>query len=383
MAEAELDYYEVLGVERTATQEEIKKNYRRLAMKYHPDRNHGDKAAEEKFKQVGEAYEVLSDPQKRAAFDRYGHSAFGGGQGGFGGFEGGFGGFSSAGFDNINDIFADFFGGQARSRGGNRNMRRGEDLQYEIEITLEQAAEGYETEILVPTWTKCEECDGTGAKKGTKPKQCPTCHGAGSVRVGAGFFQVEQTCPTCHGKGTVIDKPCPKCHGTGWKEERKKIQVQIPAGIDDGQKIRLAGRGYPGENGGSNGDLYVVVSVKQHDIFDRDGADLHLEMPLSFAQAALGGELEVPTLNGKLTLKIPEGTQSGKIFRLRGKGIKSLRTSNFGDLYVHTAVETPVNLTDEQKEILKNFEATLHKSKRSHHAPEKKGFFDKLGDLFK
>lgn len=383
MAEAELDYYEVLGVERTATQEEIKKNYRRLAMKYHPDRNHGDKAAEEKFKQVGEAYEVLSDPQKRAAYDRYGHSAFGGGQGGFGGFEGGFGGFSSAGFDNINDIFADFFGGQTRSRGGNRNMRRGEDLQYEIEITLEQAAEGYETEILVPAWTKCEECGGTGAKKGTQPKQCPTCHGAGSVRVGAGFFQVEQTCPTCHGKGTVIDKPCPKCHGTGWKEERKKIQIQIPAGIDDGQKIRLSGRGYPGENGGSSGDLYVVVNIKPHDIFERDGSDLHLEMPLSFAKAALGGELEVPTLNGKLTLKIPEGTQSGKIFRLRGKGIKSLRTSNLGDLYVHTVVETPVNLTKEQKELLEQFDATLNKSKVSHHSPERKSFFDKIGDLFK
>lgn len=385
MADAELDYYEVLGVERNATQEEIKKNYRRMAMKYHPDRNHGDKAAEEKFKQVGEAYEILSDPQKRAAYDRYGHSAFGGGgQGGFGGFEGGFGGFNSAGFDNINDIFADIFGAAgARSRGGNRNMRRGEDLQYEIEITLEQAAEGYETEIQIPTWTKCDACDGTGAKKGTKPKECPTCHGAGTVRVGAGFFQVEQTCPTCHGKGTIIDKPCPKCHGTGWKEERKKIEVKIPAGIDDGQKIRLSGYGYPGENGGSPGDLYVLVNVKPNDLFERDGPDLHIEMPLSFAKAALGGELEVPTLSGKITLKIPEGTQSGKIFRLKGKGIKSLRTSAMGDLYVHTTIETPVNLTKEQKELLEKFDATLTNSEVSHHAPEKKGFFDKLGDLFK
>ncbi len=383
MADAELDYYEVLGVERTATQEEIKKSYRRLAMKYHPDRNQGDKGAEEKFKQVGEAYEVLSDPQKRAAYDRYGHSAFqAGGNGGAGGF-GGFGGFSGGGnFNDIGDIFSEIFGQQARSRGGSKNMRRGKDLQYDIEITLEQAAEGYETEIKVPSWSKCEECNGTGARKGTQPKTCPTCNGTGSVRMGNGFFQVEQTCPTCHGKGKVIEKPCTHCHGTGFQEERKTLQIKIPAGIDDGQRIRMSGRGAPGENGGANGDLYVQVNIKEHELFVREDDDLHLELPISFATAALGGELEVPTLKGKVTLKIPEATQTGKIFRLKEKGIKGLRTGRMGDMYVHTIVETPVNLTKEQKELLKKFEASLHSNGMKHHAPDSKSFFEKLGDLF-
>ncbi len=382
MADEQLDYYEVLGVDRSASQEEIKKNYRRLAMKYHPDRNHGDKAAEEKFKQVGEAYEVLSDPDKRAAYDRYGHAAFNAGGAGPGGFGGGFGGFQAGGFGDIGDIFSEIFGQQTRSRGGNRNMRRGEDLQFQITITLEQAAKGYETEIKVPSWHDCEECGGSGARKGTSPKQCPTCHGTGTVRMGNGFFQVEQTCPKCRGKGTIIDTPCPHCRGTGKVEERKTLKVKIPAGIDDGQRIRMSGRGAPGENGGANGDLYVVVSIKEHELFERDGTDLHLEMPVSFVTAALGGEVEVPTLDGRVTLKVPEGTQSGKIFRLRGRGVKSVRNDGTGDLYVHMVVETPVNLNSQQKDLLRQFEATIS-GNAQHHAPDKKGFFDKLGDLFK
>ncbi len=381
MAEAPLDYYEVLGVSRSASQEEIKKSYRKLAMKYHPDRNHGDKSAEEKFKQIGEAYEVLGDQEKRAAYDRYGHSAFTAGGNGAGGF-GGFGGFQTGGFSDINDIFSEIFGHQTRSRGGNRNMRRGDDLSYEIEITLEQAAKGYETEIKVPSWSTCDECHGSGARRGTKPRTCPTCHGTGTVRMGNGFFQVEQTCSTCHGKGTIIDQPCPGCHGTGHKEERKTIQVKIPAGIEDGQRIRMSGRGAPGENGGANGDLYVVVDVKPHELFERDGTDLHIEMPLNFVTAALGGEIEVPTLDSRVTLKIPEGTQSGKIFRLRERGIRSVRNSTMGDLYVHTAIETPVNLNAEQKELLQKFQATFTGDQVEHHPPEKKSFFDKIGDLF-
>ena len=383
MADEELDYYEVLGVERTATQEEIKKHYRRLAMKYHPDRNHGDKTAEEKFKQVGEAYEVLGDEQKRAAYDRYGHSAFGGagGPGGFGGFDG----FQQADFGNINDIFSEIFGAsRSRTRaGGNKQMFRGEDLMYDIEITLRQAAEGYKTTIKVPAWEKCDACGGTGAEKGTHPETCPTCHGTGYIRAGQGFFQIQQTCPTCHGTGQVIKHPCHVCDGTGMKKESKEIEVNIPAGIDDGQRLRFGGRGAPGQNGGPAGDLYVRIRIAPDEIFQRDGQDLHMEMPLSFATAALGGELQVPTLDGKVTLKIPEGTQSGRTFRLKGRGIKSIRTSEHGDLYVHTTVEVPVNMTKVQKELLSKFDESISKSRKSHHAPEKQGFFDKLSNLFK
>lgn len=383
--EVDFDYYEVLGVSRTATQEEIKKGYRRMAMKYHPDRNKGDKHAEEKFKQVGEAYEVLKDEQKRAAYDRYGRSAFNGGAGGpgAGGF-GGFGGFDASQFGDMGDIFSEIFGGgHARSSGQNKQMFRGEDLIYDLDITLEQAAEGYKTKIKVPSWSKCTACGGTGAEKGTKVETCPTCHGSGYVRAGAGFFQIQQTCPRCHGTGKYIPHPCHKCHGTGMQEEKKELEITIPAGVDDGNRMRIPDRGSPGQNGGPAGDLYIRIRIKPHDIFERDGQDLHMEMPMSFVTAALGGELEVPTLTGRATLRIPEGTQSGKTFRLRGHGIRSVRNSEKGDLYVHTTVEIPVNMTAEQKDILKQFDASLNHSKKDHHAPERKSFFEKLGKLFK
>lgn len=379
MAE-ELDYYEVLGVSRTATQEEIKKGYRRMAMKYHPDRNKGDKAAEEKFKQVGEAYAVLSDEQKRAAYDRYGHSAFN--AGGNGGFSGGFGGFDPSQFGEFSDIFSEIFGARARGD-GNKQMFRGEDLVYDIDITLEEAAEGLKTKIKVPSWSKCTACDGSGAEKGTHPETCPTCHGSGYVRAGQGFFQIQQTCPRCHGTGKIIRHPCKVCHGTGMKEERKELEISIPAGVDDGNRMRIAGRGSPGQNGGPAGDLYVRINIKRHPLFERDGQDLHIEMPISFASAALGGELEVPTLTGKVKLRIPEGTQTGRTFRLKEHGIRGIRTLDKGDLYVHTTIEVPVNMTNEQKELLKKFDASVENSTKSHHSPEKQGFFDKLGNLFK
>ena len=314
--EEDFDYYEVLGVTRTATQEEIKKGYRRMAMKYHPDRNKGDKHAEEKFKQVGEAYEVLKDEQKRAAYDRYGRSAFNGGAGA-GGF-GGFGGFDASQFGDMGDIFSEIFGGgHARSSGQNKQMFRGEDLIYDLDITLEQAAEGYKTKIKVPSWSKCTACGGSGAEKGTKVETCPTCHGSGYVRAGAGFFQIQQTCPRCHGTGKYIPHPCHKCHGTGMQEEKKELEITIPAGVDDGNRMRIPDRGSPGQNGGPAGDLYIRIRIKPHDIFERDGQDLHMEMPMSFVTAALGGELEVPTLTGKATLRIPEGTASVVFAMLR------------------------------------------------------------------
>ena len=383
--EEDFDYYEVLGVTRTATQEEIKKGYRRMAMKYHPDRNKGDKHAEEKFKQVGEAYEVLKDEQKRAAYDRYGRSAFNGGAGGAGaGGFGGFGGFDASQFGDMGDIFSEIFGGgHARSSGQNKQMFRGEDLIYDLDITLEQAAEGYKTKIKVPSWSKCTACGGSGAEKGTKVETCPTCHGSGYVRAGAGFFQIQQTCPRCHGTGKYIPHPCHKCHGTGMQEEKKDLEITIPAGVDDGNRMRIPDRGSPGQNGGPAGDLYIRIRIKPHDIFERDGQDLHMEMPMSFVTAALGGELEVPTLTGKATLRIPEGTQSGKTFRLRGHGIRSVRNAEKGDLYVHTTVEIPVNMTTEQKDILRQFDASINHSKKDHHAPERKSFFEKLGKLFK
>lgn len=387
MADEELDYYEVLNVSKTATADEIKKSYRRLAMKYHPDRNQGDKAAEEKFKQIGKAYEVLSDPQKRAAYDRYGHSAFnaGGGAGGNpfgqGGF-GGFGGFQQGNFSDLGDIFSEIFGGQRPRGDGNRQYVRGSDLQYDLTITLEQAAHGDTVEIQVPVWSDCETCGGTGCKKGTKPTTCTHCGGSGFIRASNGFFQVQQTCPHCHGTGKMIKDPCNSCHGTGKIKERKKIEVKIPAGIEEGQRIRLKDMGEPGTAGGPAGDLYVAINIREHDIFTRDGNDLHVEMPISFAKAALGGELEVPTLDAKATIKVPEGTQTGKTFRLRERGIKSLRTSAVGDLYVHLTVEVPVNLTKEQKEMLQKFDESIS-GNRKHHSKENEGFFDKVKDIFK
>jgi molecular chaperone DnaJ len=385
--EERLDYYELLNVPKTATQEEIKKSYRRLAMKYHPDRNQGNKEAEEMFKNIGQAYEVLSDPQKRAAYDRYGHAAFESGAGaGAGGnpFGGGFGGFQSGSFQDLGDIFSEIFGAQAGTRGdGNRQYVRGSDLEYELEITLEQAAAGYNAEIRVPVWSDCKECGGTGAKKGTKKTTCRTCGGRGFVRAGSGFFQVQQTCPHCHGTGEVIEHPCSSCGGTGKIKETKNIEIKIPAGVESGQRVRLPGKGEPGVAGGPAGDLYVRIHVRPHDIFQRDGNDLHVQMPMSFVTAALGGELEVPTLGAKATIKVPEGTQTGKIFRLRERGMKSLRTSEVGDLYVHVRVEVPVNLTKEQKELLSQFDASINKGAQKHHPEESQSFLDRLKDFFK
>ena len=377
MAEEKRDYYEVLGLQKGASEEEIKKAFKTMARKYHPDLHPGDKEAEAKFKEVNEAYGVLSDADKRARYDQFGHAGVDPNFAGAGGGAGDFGGFGDMG-----DIFSEIFGGgHARSSGQNKQMFRGEDLIYDLDITLEQAAEGYKTKIKVPSWSKCTACGGSGAEKGTKVETCPTCHGSGYVR--AGFFQIQQTRPRCPGTGKYIPHPCHKCHGTGMQEEKKELEITIPAGVDDGNRMRIPDRGSPGQNGGPAGDLYIRIRIKPHDIFERDGQDLHMEMPMSFVTAALGGELEVPTLTGKATLRIPEGTQSGKTFRLRGHGIRSVRNAEKGDLYVHTTVEIPVNMTTEQKDILRQFDASINHSKKDHHAPERKSFFEKLGKLFK
>ena len=385
---AEENYYEVLGVERGASQDDIKKAYRRLAMKYHPDRNPGDKAAEEKFKQIGEAYAVLSDEQKRAAYDRFGKagvdpSAAGAGSFGQGGF-GGFSGMNSGDFQSaFGDIFSDLFGG-GRGRGagpqGPQPMR-GNDVSYTLEVSFEDAAHGRKMDIRVPAWDECTSCHGTGCRPGTSKKTCPTCHGAGVVRMSNGLFQVQQTCPQCHGTGEVIADPCPDCSGTGFKRSAKMVEVNIPAGINDGQRIRMSGKGEPGTNGGPAGDLFIEIRVRPSDIFERDGDDLHMQLPISFVTAALGGEVTVPTLDGESRITLPEGTQSGKTFRLRGKGIANLRTHQPGDLYLHIEIETPVNLSDKQKKMLRDFDASL-KEGGDKHNPKSQGFFDKVKNFF-
>ena len=372
------DYYEVLGVAKDASEQDITKAYRKLAMKHHPDRNtDGDaKASEEKFKEAKEAYEVLSDASKRAAYDRFGHAGLGQGAGGFGGGgPEGFGGFADA----FGDIFSDIFGGGAR--GGRNAVYRGADLRYSMEITLEQAAEGFATEIRVPSWDTCETCSGSGAKPGTSAKTCGTCGGAGNVRMSQGFFSIQQTCPTCRGSGKVIPEPCTTCSGAGRVKKNKVLEVAIPQGIDEGQRIRLAGKGEPGMNGGPHGDLYVEIHLKQHAVFQRDGDDLHCEVPIGFTTAALGGEVEVPTLNGKANLEVGEGTQSGKTYRLRGKGIKGVRSSYPGDLYCHVSVETPVRLTEKQKKLLREFETSL-KAGGQKHSPQEKSFVDRMKGFF-
>jgi molecular chaperone DnaJ len=382
---AKRDYYDVLGVARNASDEEIKKSYRKLAMKFHPDRNPDSKDAEEHFKEAKEAYEMLSDQQKRAAYDQYGHAGVDPNMSGAGGQ--GFGGFAEA----FGDIFGDIFGagmaggGQAGGRaGGGRGgaqVYRGADLRYSMEITLEQAAHGYETQIRVPSWEGCEVCSGSGAKPGTKAATCPTCAGQGAVRMSQGFFSIQQTCPKCHGSGTYIPEPCTACHGAGKIKKTKTLEVKVPAGIDDGMRIRSSGNGEPGLNGGPPGDLYVEIHIKAHTVFERDGDDLHCQMPISFAIAALGGEIEVPTLAGKGSFEVPEGTQSGKTFRLRGKGIKGVRSAIQGDLYVHVMVETPVKLTDTQRDLLKQFDASLTEG-GSRHSPQSKGWFDRVKSFF-
>ncbi|MFQ0999808.1 molecular chaperone DnaJ [Gilliamella sp. BG6] len=372
---AKKDYYETLGVSKSASESEIKKAYKRLAMKYHPDKNQDNKAeAEEKFKEVKEAYEVLTDPQKKAAYDQYGHAAFEQGQGGAGGF-GGFGGFGGGAFE---DIFNDVFG----TGGRGQNASRGNDLQYNITLTLEEAAAGVSKEIKVPTLVSCDTCHGQGAEKSSDVVTCNTCHGAGVVQIRQVLWTVQQECPTCHGRGKVVKNPCKKCHGEGRVQKTKTLSVTIPAGVDTGNRIRLSGEGEAGLNGAPSGDLYVQVQVKSHAIFERDGTNLHCEIPINIVLASLGGEVEVPTLNGKVSLTIPAETQTGKMFRLRGKGIKSLRGNAVGDLYCHVVVETPVNLTSKQKELLKELGESFKADKNSKHSPKEKSFFDKVKKFF-
>ena len=369
------DLYEVLGVSRSASDDEIKKAFRKLAMKYHPDRNPDNEEAVEKFKEIQNAYAILSDPQKKAAYDQYGHAGVDPNMGG--GFGGGFGG--GAGFD-FSDIFSQMFGGAAGG-GGRQQSYQGADLQYAVEITLEEAAAGLKKRITIPTYKECDICHGSGAKPGTSVSTCGTCGGSGTIHVRQAIFQLQQTCPTCHGSGKQIKDPCTSCRGEGRVKTTKTVEVNIPAGIDDGQRIRLSGEGEPGQHGAPSGDLYVVVHVKAHKTFERNGLDLHCELPISFATAALGGEVEVPTLEGKVKLTIPKETQTGRRMRVKGKGIKSLRSSATGDLYCHVLVETPVNLTDRQKELLEEFERISGESRSSGKSRDK-SFTDKLRDLF-
>ncbi|MGB4767313.1 MAG: molecular chaperone DnaJ, partial [Rugosibacter sp.] len=361
------DFYEILGVNRDASSEDIKKAYRKLAMKHHPDRNPDNPKAEAQFKEAKEAYEILSDEQKRTAYDQYGHAGVDPqARGGAGG--GGFG-------DAFSDIFGDIFGG---SGGSNRsNVYRGADLRYNLEITLEEAAHGSETRIRIPTMTSCETCDGSGAKKGTQPQTCPTCAGHGQVRMQQGFFSVQQTCPKCHGTGRYIPDPCNTCHGVGRVKHHKTLSVKIPAGVDEGDRIRLTGEGEAGVNGGPTGDLYVQIHLKPHTVFQREHDDLHCEMPVSFTTAALGGEIKVPTLDGAAHLKIPAGSQTGKAFRLRGKGIKGVRSHAHGDLLCHVVIETPVSLTDRQKELLREFEE-ISQGNDGRNNPKAQGWLDRV-----
>ncbi len=372
---AKEDYYKVLGIARTASEVEIKKSYRRLAMKYHPDRNKDNpEQAEIRFKEVKEAYEVLSDPKKRSAYDQFGHAgvdhSVGGGPGGFGGAES----FS----DIFGDVFGDIFGGGSRQSGG---AQRGSDLRYNLELTLEEAVAGTEATVKVPVMVVCDSCNGSGAKKGTSPVTCSTCHGHGQVRMQQGFFSVQQTCPTCHGSGQQIKDPCRQCHGSGRVKDTKTLSVKIPAGVDTGDRIRLAGEGEAGVKGGPAGDLYVQVQVKEHAIFTRDGADLYCEVPISFPTACLGGELEVPTLNGKVKLKIPPETQTGKLFRLRGKGVKPVRGGATGDLLCRVQIETPVRLNKEQKKLLEQLQKSLDGGGK-HHSPQEHSWTDSVKSFF-
>ena len=370
---AKRDYYEVLGVEKGATGAEIKKAFRRIAMKFHPDRNSDDKNSDEKFKEAQEAYEVLGDEEKKSAYDRFGHAGVDGNSGGGGGGSGG------AGFSDVfGDVFGDIFGGGGgRGRAG---PARGSDLRYDLKLDLEDAVKGKTVQIDVPTMSHCDPCDGSGARKGSSPVTCTTCGGAGQVRMSQGFFSVQQACPQCRGRGQMISDPCGDCHGQGVIEERKTLSVKIPAGVDTGDRIRLAGKGEAGPQGGPAGDLYVQMHVRDHSIFVREDANLHCEVPISFAQAALGGEIEVPTLSGKVKLKIPAETQSSKLFRLRGKGVAPVRGGATGDLLCRVVLETPVNLSAEQRSLLEAFDKSL--AGNSKHSPRTDSWFNGVKKFF-
>ena len=371
---AKRDYYDVLGVARGASEADVKKAYRRLAMKHHPDRNPGDAASEEKFKEASEAYEVLSDGEKRERYDRFGHAGVD---------ASGASGFNAQGFSDIGDIFGEVFGdifggGRGRARGG---AGRGADMRYTLDLSLEQAVAGDRLEITVPTLASCEECDGTGAKAGTKPSVCPQCHGRGQIRVSQGFFSLQQTCPRCRGAGKVIEDPCRSCGGRGRVERRKTLSVKVPPGVDNGDRIRLNGEGQAGVGGGPPGDLYVQMRVAEHPIFTRDERNLYCDVPLSFTDAALGGAIEVPTLNGRVTVKVPPETQTGKLFRLRGRGAPGARGGATGDLLCRVVVETPVRLSEKQKDILREFKASLEVD-GGKHSPKEKNWFDSVKTFF-
>ena len=369
---AKSDYYELLGVDRGADDGAIKKAFRKMAMKYHPDQNPGDEVAEKKFKEINEAYEVLKDPQKRAAYDQYGHAAFEQGGPGAGGFEGGMGGFG----DVFEDIFAEFMGGgRQRQRSG---PARGSDMRYNLSISLHDAYHGRKMSIRVPGIVACDSCDGTGSADGSKPVTCPTCQGHGKVRAQQGFFTIERTCPTCGGQGQTVKDPCRGCRGTGKMEKERNLSVSVPKGVEDGQRIRLAGEGEAGTRGGPAGDLYIFLNIEPHDLFEREGPDLLCEVPVPMTTAALGGTVEIPSLDGtKGRITIPAGTQTGKKFRLKGKGMPILRQSRFGDLYVSVRVETPVNLSARQRELLAEFATG-----GDNNSPEHESFFDKVMDFF-
>ncbi len=373
---AKRDYYEVLGVNRDCSEDDLKKSYRRLAMKWHPDRNPDNPKAEEHFKEAKEAYEVLSDANKRAAYDQFGHAGVdphsaggpGAGMGGFG--------------DIFSDIFGEIFGGGAAGgRAGRSTVFRGADLRYNLEISLEQAAHGFESKIRIPGMTACETCKGSGAKPGSQPQTCPSCRGAGQVRVSQGPFSIAQTCPRCRGSGSIIPNPCASCNGTGRVKLHKTLSVKIPAGVDEGDRVRLSGEGEPGVGGGPPGDLYVQVHIKAHPVFQRDHDDLHCEMPVSFTAAALGGEIEIPTLDGSARIRVPAETQSGKTFRLKGKGIKGVRSQVAGDLFCHVVVETPVALTERQRQLLREFEA-ISQQDSARHNPRAKSWLNKVKEFF-
>ncbi|AGC03401.1 chaperone protein DnaJ [Candidatus Blochmanniella chromaiodes str. 640] len=369
---AKSDYYEILGISKNADEREIKKSYKRLAMKFHPDRNPGNTTAETKFKEIKEAYEVLSNSEKRAAYDQYGHAAFESGSMGATSNSGG------ADFSDIfGDVFGDIFGGNRRSRAG-----RGSDLRYNIELSLEDAVRGIIKEICIPTLSTCEKCRGTGARSNAAIITCMTCHGQGQVQIRQGFFSVQQSCPTCHGHGKIIKEVCSKCHGNGRVERSKTLSVKIPSGVNTGDRIRLSGEGESGKNGAPSGDLYVQIQIRKHPIFDREEKNLYCEVPISFSMAALGGEIEVPTLDGRVKLKIPPETQTGKLFRMRGKGVKSVRSGGNGDLLCRVVVETPVKLNDIQKRLLQDLSDSFEGPHGNRNSPRSKSFFDGVKKFF-